>query len=132
VPPLRELQQGPDGSVYAIPYHDGPVMLLYRTDPYDDPAERQGYETRFGYPLAPAATWDEFADQAQWFTARPKAGTAPSWPACSTRHRRLANRMPIAPKAVSNPMCLQISDTLTAAACGDGLPNLDRACPCAS
>jgi len=73
VPPLRELQQSPDGSVYGIPYHDGPVMLLYRTDLYDDPAERHGYETRFGYPLAPAATWDEFADQAQWFT-RPAEG----------------------------------------------------------
>ncbi|HLI60921.1 MAG TPA: extracellular solute-binding protein [Solirubrobacteraceae bacterium] len=65
---LRELQTGPDGRVYGVAYHDGPVMLLYRTDLYRDPAEQRGFAERFGYPLAPARTWDELLDQAAWFT----------------------------------------------------------------
>jgi multiple sugar transport system substrate-binding protein len=70
---LRTLQTGPDGRVYGIAYHDGPVMLLYRTDLYEDADERRGFAARFGYSLRPAETWAEFLDQAQWFT-RPGDG----------------------------------------------------------
>jgi multiple sugar transport system substrate-binding protein len=73
VPSLRDLQRGPDGRQYGIAYHDGPVMLLYRTDLFSDPSELRGFEARFGYPLAPARTWDEFLDQARWFN-RPADG----------------------------------------------------------
>jgi multiple sugar transport system substrate-binding protein len=73
VPSLRELQQGPDGRTYGVAYHDGPMLLLYRTDLYADEAERSGFERRFGYPLTPAATWSEFHDQAVWFN-RPEQG----------------------------------------------------------
>lgn len=73
VPSLRELQRGPDGRTYGMAYHDGPVMLLYRTDLFGDPAEQRGFELRFGYPLAPAATWDQLLDQALWFN-RPADG----------------------------------------------------------
>lgn len=70
---LRSLQTGPDGRIYGIAYHDGPVMLLYRADLYEDPEEQRGFEARYGYPLAPARTWIEFLDQAHWFT-RPEDG----------------------------------------------------------
>jgi multiple sugar transport system substrate-binding protein len=70
---LRSLQTGPDGRVYGLAYHDGPVMLLYRTDLYQDPAEQRGFTAKFGYDLRPARTWDEFLDQAAWFT-RPSEG----------------------------------------------------------
>lgn len=70
---LRSLQTGPDGRIYGTAYHDGPIMLLYRTDLYGDPAEQRGFEARFGYPLRPAQTWAELVDQAKWFT-RPEQG----------------------------------------------------------
>lgn len=70
---LRSLQTGPDGRIYGIAYHDGPIMLLYRADLYEDPEEQRGFEARFGYPLLPARTWTEFLDQARWFT-RPADG----------------------------------------------------------
>lgn len=70
---LRSLQAGPDGRIYGIAYHDGPIMLLYRTDLYGDPAEQQGFTAQFGYSLRPAQTWAELVDQAKWFT-RPEEG----------------------------------------------------------
>jgi multiple sugar transport system substrate-binding protein len=72
-PALRELQRGPDGRTYGVPYHVGPQMLLYRADLYEDPAERQGFTDRFGYPLAAPDTWAQYRDQARWFT-RPADG----------------------------------------------------------
>lgn len=73
VPSLRELQRGPDGRTYGMAYHDGPVMLLYRTDLFGDSTEQRGFERRFGYRLAPAATWDQLLDHALWFN-RPADG----------------------------------------------------------
>ena len=72
-PAVRELQIGPDGSTYGVPYHVGPMMLLYRADLYDDPAERAGFAAKFGYPLAAPDTWEQYTDQARWFT-RPDEG----------------------------------------------------------
>jgi multiple sugar transport system substrate-binding protein len=67
-PALRQLQQGPGGGTYGVPYHAGPQMTLYRADRYEDPDERKGFMARFGYPLAAPDTWAQFRDQAQWFT----------------------------------------------------------------
>ena len=72
-PALRELQLGPDGRTYGVAYHDGPIMCLYRTDLYADPDEQAGFAEKFGYPLAPPATWTQMRDQAVWFT-RPDDG----------------------------------------------------------
>lgn len=73
VPALRTLQQGEDGQTYGVAYHDGPMLTIYRTDLYDAPAEQDGFAQRFGYPLAAPKTWEEYRDQAQWFT-RPDQG----------------------------------------------------------
>jgi multiple sugar transport system substrate-binding protein len=73
VPALRSLQTGPDGQTYGVAYHDGPMLFIYRTDLYGDPAEQEGFTRRFGYPLTVPATWDEYRDQAVWFT-RPEQG----------------------------------------------------------
>ena len=73
VPALRGLQTGADGQTYGVAYHDGPMLFLYRSDLYDDPSEKNGFEQRFGYPLAVPDTWDQYRDQAKWFT-RPDQG----------------------------------------------------------
>ncbi len=72
-PALRELQTGPDGRVYGVAYHDGPMLFLYRTDLYESATERAGFQERFGYPLAPPTDWAQFRDQALWFD-RPEQG----------------------------------------------------------
>jgi len=69
-PALRELQQGPDGRTYGVPYHVGPQMVLYRGDLYEDPTEQKAFADQFGYPLAVPDTWGQYRDQALWFTRR--------------------------------------------------------------
>jgi multiple sugar transport system substrate-binding protein len=90
-PALRELQRGPDGRTYGVPYHVGPQMLLYRADLYEDPAERQGFTDRFGYPLAAPDTWAQYRDQARWFT-RPADGRYGTIIAGYPEPRRRADR----------------------------------------
>lgn len=72
-PALRSLQQDAQGSTFGVPYHDGPMLLLYRTDLYLDPGEQRRFAERYEYELAPPTTWTEFRDQARWFT-RPEDG----------------------------------------------------------
>lgn len=72
-PSMRGLTRGPDGRTYGLAYHDGPMMTLYRGDLYETPVEQQGFLDRHGYPLAAPRTWDEYVDQARWFT-RPADG----------------------------------------------------------
>lgn len=67
-PSMRSLTRGQDGGVYGLAYHDGPMMTLYRADLFDDRLEQEGFALRFGYALTPPQTWDQFVDQARWFT----------------------------------------------------------------
>ncbi|KQQ05461.1 MULTISPECIES: extracellular solute-binding protein [unclassified Rathayibacter] len=60
-------------SVWGIPFHDGPPLLVWRTDLYGAPREREGYRSATGDDLAPPRSWDEFDAQAAWFT-RPDEG----------------------------------------------------------
>lgn len=64
---LLRLQQF-DDVVLGLPYHDGPEVLIYRKDLFDDPQEQQAYETQFGTSLELPKTWDEFRQIARFFT----------------------------------------------------------------
>jgi multiple sugar transport system substrate-binding protein len=70
---LLELQCDNAGNVFALPYHDGPEMFMYRADLFEDPAEQQAFQARFGYPLRVPETWSQFRDAALFFT-RPDQG----------------------------------------------------------
>ncbi|GAA2756458.1 ABC transporter substrate-binding protein [Actinopolymorpha rutila] len=67
-PALRRVQTAADGTTYGIPYHDGPQMLMYRGDLFDDPAEQKRFEADHGRPLRPPRTWPEFLEVARFFT----------------------------------------------------------------
>lgn len=58
-----------DARLYSIPWHDGPECLIYRTDLFADASNCESFASRFGYPLAPPATWQQFRDVAAFFTA---------------------------------------------------------------
>lgn len=73
-PSMRALQTR-DGRVHGLAYHDGPVVLLYRRDRYDDADERAAFAAAHGQPLAPPRTWAEFALHARWFTRDGGYGT---------------------------------------------------------
>ena len=67
-PAFRDNQMKSDGRTYAIP-DDGDVFILYyRKDLFGDKRLKAEFQKRFGYPLAPPATWQQFAEMASFFT----------------------------------------------------------------
>jgi multiple sugar transport system substrate-binding protein len=49
------------------------MYMWYRRDLAEDPAEKEGFEAKYGYELQPAQSWDQYHDLAEWFT-RPEEG----------------------------------------------------------
>lgn len=65
---VLRLQRDRAGTVFGLPYHDGPEMLMYREDLFANPAERAEFERAYGRPLAPPQTWSDFREIATFFT----------------------------------------------------------------
>ncbi|MHA6669843.1 ABC transporter substrate-binding protein [Homoserinimonas sp. A447] len=57
-----------DGTYVGMPIFTNSEILYYRTDLFNDPANQAEFEAKYGYPLAPPATWEEYADIAEFFT----------------------------------------------------------------
>ena len=71
-PSLLRMQQFGE-TVLGLPYHDGPECLIYRKDLFEDPQEQAAYQARYGVPLAPPESWEEFHQIARFFH-RPHQG----------------------------------------------------------
>ena len=56
-----------DRTVYALPVRGEAPVCFYRSDLFADPGRRAAYEAKYGRPLGPPRTWDEFADIAEFF-----------------------------------------------------------------
>lgn len=70
---MRVLQRDAAGTIYAMAYHDGPEMFMYRADLFEDAGEQAAYQARYGTALKVPQTWSEFRQIAQFFT-RPEQG----------------------------------------------------------
>lgn len=70
---LLRLQRGADGQVWGLPYHDGPEVLLYRSDLFAAEVEQQRFHKSHGRALRPPRTWSEFMEVARFFH-RPEEG----------------------------------------------------------
>lgn len=70
---LLGLQRDRAGRTYGIAYHDGPEMLLYRKDLFENPEEIRRFRQVTGRPLLPPATWAELAELSRFFS-RPGEG----------------------------------------------------------
>jgi multiple sugar transport system substrate-binding protein len=64
---------GPDGKYYGLPFWASSVVNYYRTDLFNDPAEKAAFKKAYGYELLPPTTWEEWEDAAEFFT-RPDEG----------------------------------------------------------
>ncbi len=67
-PSLRQLQCDIQGQTYALPYHDGPMVLIYRKDLLTDEAERAAFFHQYKRELRVPKTWQEYVDIARFFT----------------------------------------------------------------
>jgi multiple sugar transport system substrate-binding protein len=57
-----------DGKVVGMPVWTNAELLFYRTDLFDDPANKAAFKATYGYDLQPPKTWQQFEDAAKFFT----------------------------------------------------------------
>jgi len=70
------LDEGQIGGRYVgMPGWTNVEVLLYRRDLFESPAEQKAFKARYGYDLAPPATWQQFTDAARFFTKGGMYGT---------------------------------------------------------
>ena len=70
---LLNFERDTEGNLYGLPHHDGPQLMYYRTDLFEDQAEKDAFMAEYGYELAAPETWEQFLDIATFFT-RPDDG----------------------------------------------------------
>jgi multiple sugar transport system substrate-binding protein len=68
------------GTPYAMPVLGDAPICVYRRDLYADPGTQQAFTEKHKRPLKPPETWDEFADQAEFFAARRARPSLPPLP----------------------------------------------------
>lgn len=55
---------------YGMPSNSAVMMMMYRQDLLENPDEAKGFQEKYGYELAPAETWDQYRDIAEWFSRK--------------------------------------------------------------
>jgi multiple sugar transport system substrate-binding protein len=65
---LLRLQRDKKGRIYGFPYHDGPTILMYRKDLFENEGEKRKYWKLYGRPLEIPETWSDFLKLAKFFT----------------------------------------------------------------
>jgi multiple sugar transport system substrate-binding protein len=77
LPLYREHTAVWNGKRYGVPLVGEALLCCYRKDWFDDPKHREAFEKKHGRKLAPPATWEQFADIAEYFA---EANEGPSLP----------------------------------------------------
>jgi multiple sugar transport system substrate-binding protein len=57
------------GDVYGVPMEAFVKVYLYRKDLFEDPDAQAAFKEQYGYDLAPATTFEQYRDIAEFFTA---------------------------------------------------------------
>jgi multiple sugar transport system substrate-binding protein len=60
------------GDLYGVPMEAFLKTYVYRTDLFEDAKNKQAFQDKYGRELAPATTWEEYQDIAEFFTQRGK------------------------------------------------------------
>ncbi len=58
-----------DGDLFGVPMEAFVKVYLYRKDLFEDADIMAAFEEEYGYPLAPAENFDQYRDNAMFFTA---------------------------------------------------------------
>jgi multiple sugar transport system substrate-binding protein len=57
-----------EGNVYGVPMEAFVKIYLYRTDLFGDPEAQAAFKEKYGYDLAPATNYEQYRDNAEFFT----------------------------------------------------------------
>lgn len=68
IPALWDTAAKWDGKYYGMPSNSAVTMMLYRSDVLEDETEKAAFAAEYGYELAPATTWEQYYDIAEFFT----------------------------------------------------------------
>ncbi|MCS6964046.1 MAG: extracellular solute-binding protein, partial [Thermoflexus sp.] len=66
VKPLRDIGVV-GGKIYGVPFYNYALGLIVRQDLFDDPTYREAHQKKFGTPLAPPTTLEDYVRIAQFF-----------------------------------------------------------------
>jgi multiple sugar transport system substrate-binding protein len=67
-PAYRDNWMTVKGKIMAFPDDGDVIILFYRKDLFEDPANKAAFQAKHGYDLAPPTTWEQFAHIGQFFT----------------------------------------------------------------
>jgi multiple sugar transport system substrate-binding protein len=67
------------GDVYGVPMEAFVKVYLYRKDLFEDPEIQAAFKDKYGYDLAPATTFDQYRDNAEFFAAYGKENDLELW-----------------------------------------------------
>jgi len=65
-----------DGNLYGMPMWINCKVLIYRSDLFNNEANKNEFKTIYGYDLAPPQTWLQYKDAAAFFNKNGMYGTA--------------------------------------------------------
>lgn len=68
IPGLWDTAAKWDGKYYGMPSNSAVTMMFYRKDLFENPTEKAAFAATYGYELAPATTWTQYRDIAEFFT----------------------------------------------------------------
>ncbi len=66
--PFRVLYNEFGGSTYALTIDGDVLVLMYRTDLFENPDEQAAFMEQYGHELRPPETWDEWLEVGEFFT----------------------------------------------------------------
>jgi len=55
-------------EIYGFPWKPDAMIYYYRKDLFEDEANKAAFKEKYGYDLAPAKTWEQYFDIAEFFT----------------------------------------------------------------
>lgn len=76
---IREFIEPSSGDLYGVPIEAFIKPYLYRTDLFHDPTLQKAFADRYHYPLAPAVTFQQYRDIAEFFTDYGQRSELPLW-----------------------------------------------------
>lgn len=65
-----------NGSLYGFPMWINAKVLIYRTDLFNDAANKSAFKAKYGYDLTVPTTWQQYKDAAEFFTKDGMYGTS--------------------------------------------------------
>ena len=70
IPSLWEASTKWKDKIYGMPSNSAVMMMFYRKDLMENEQEKAAFQEKYGYPLAPATTWQQYRDIAEFFTRK--------------------------------------------------------------